>query len=175
LIVRTKLGVAVSVVLVALLSAPFLAGATTIQKFGVKHVTVTTAKKGSPSAITFTLTNFKGPAMWVTSVSSPLSNSAMMDYDANMTLPTSHMVATHSVKVRSGQAVVFSYEGQGAMLGSVSKALKVGGHITISFAWHSSAYPLPHHQNLTALVVKAKPKIYFGRSSNGSMPGMNMG
>jgi copper(I)-binding protein len=173
--VRTKLGVGISVVLVLLLTAPFSVGATMHQKFGVKHVTVTTAKKGSPSAITFTLTNFKGPPMWVTSVSSPLSNSAMMDYDANMTLPSSHMVATHAVKVRSGASVVFSYEGQGAMLGSVSKALKAGGHITISFAWHSSAYPVTQNETLEALVVKAKHKIYFGRSSSGSMPGMNMG
>jgi copper(I)-binding protein len=173
--VRTKLGVAVSVVLVLLLTAPFTAGATMYQKFGVKHVTVTTAKKGSPSAITFTLTNFKGPTMYVTSVSSPLSNSAMMDYDANMLLPTSHMVATPSVKVHSGQSVKFSYEGQGAMLGSVSKRLTVGSHIMISFNWHSSAYPGNQNQTLTALVVKAKPTIYFGRSNTGSMPGMNMG
>lgn len=160
---------------VVLLAAALPVGATMYQKFGVKHVTVTTAKKGGPSAITFTLTNLKGPAMWVTSVSSPLSNTAMMDYDANMHLPASHMVATISVKVRPGQTVVFSYQGQGAMLGSVSKTLQVGSHVTISFAWHSSSYPITQHETLKALVVKAKPKIYFGGSSGGSMPGMNMG
>jgi copper(I)-binding protein len=173
--VRTKLGIGVSVVLVVLLYASFSAGATMNQKFAVKNVTVTTAKKGSPSAITFTLQNIKGPTAWVTSVSSPLSNTAMMDYDANMTLPASHMIATHSVKVRSGKSVVFSYEGQGAMLGSVSRTLKAGAHITISFEWHSSAYPETQNKTLEALVVKAKHKIYFGRSSSGSMPGMNMG
>jgi copper(I)-binding protein len=145
------------------------------QKYGVKHVTVTTAKKGQPSAVTFTLSNQGGPTMWVTAVSSPVSQTAMMDYDANMALPASHMVATRSVKVRAGESVVFSYQGQGAMLGSVTKTLKAGSHIKISFAWHSSAYPITRYQTLEALVVKAKHKIYFGRSSNGSMPGMNMG
>jgi copper(I)-binding protein len=145
------------------------------QKFGVRHPTVTTAKKGQPSAVTFTLTNKGGPTMWVTAVSSPLSRSAMMDYDANMMLPASHMVVTRSVKVRPGESVVFSYQGQGAMLGSVTKTLKAGSLVKISFAWHSSAYPITRNQTLEALVVKAKHKIYFGRSSSGSMPGMNMG
>lgn len=145
------------------------------QEFAFKRVTVTVAKKGRPSAVAFTLTNEKGPTMWVTSVTSGVSSSAMMDYDANMKLPSSHMIATTSVKVRPGQTVVFSYVGQGAMLGPVAKSLKAGTFVTITVAWHSSAYPITHYQKVQALVVKTKHKIYFGGSSNGSMPGMDMG
>ena len=172
---RTKLFVAVSLLFAFVFGQTSWAGATASQAFAFKHVTVSAARRGKPSAVSFILTNKRGPAMWVTAVTSPLSNSAMMDYDANMTLSSSHMVATPSVEVRSGKSVVFSYEGQGAMLGSVSKTLKVGSLVKITVAWHSSAYPITQYQTVQALVVKAKPKIYFGGSSDGSMPGMNMG
>jgi copper(I)-binding protein len=173
--VRYKFGFVVPLLFTFLLGAASSTGASTVESIGIKHVTVTAAKKGHPAAVCFTLTNKSGSTIWVTSVSSPLSPTDMIDYDANMMVSSSHMVATPSVKVRVGHSIVFSLRGQGAMLGSISKTLRVGTLIPLSLGWHSKTQPLPSHFTFSALVVKARKKIYFGRSSDGSMPGMNMG
>ena len=151
------------------------AGASTGHSIVIKRATVTAAKKGRPSAVRFTLTNDLRSTIWITSVSSPLSSSDMIDFDPNMKVKASHMVAAAYVKVRVGHTVTFSFEGQGAMLGSLSKTLRAGTVIPLTLAWHSKARPNTVYRVFSALVVKTREKIYFGGASNGSMPGMNMG
>ena len=161
--------------LVILMGPVTAVGASTGESIAVKHATVTLAKKGHPSAVSFTLTNEAGSTIWITEVSSPLSTSGMIDYDPDMTVKASHMIAVSSIKVRVGHTVTFSLQGQGAMLGSISKTLKAGTRIRIVLGWHSKTSSSTTQFTFRALVVKAPQKIYFGGSSNGSMPGMNMG
>lgn len=141
----------------------------------IEHATVTTAKKDRASAVRFTLTNDLRSTIWITSVSSPLAASDMIDFDPNMKVKTSHMVAAAYVKVGVGDTITFSFEGQGAMLGSLSRALRAGNTIPLTLGWHSKAHPSTVYRVFSALVVKPSQKIYFGGASNGSMPGMNMG
>ncbi len=151
------------------------AGAATSHSIVIQHATVTTAKKGRASAVRFTLTNDLRSTIWITSVSSPLASSDMIDFDPNMKVKTSHMVAAAYVEVRVGHTVTFSFEGQGAMLGSLHHALSAGATIPLTLGWHSTAHPSTVYRVFSALVVKPSQKIYFGGASNGSMPGMNMG
>jgi copper(I)-binding protein len=151
------------------------AGAATKESIVIKAATITAAKKGRPCAISFTLSNEAGSTISITEVSSPFSNMYMMDKDANMTLKSSRMVAVASIKVKVGHSVTFSLHGLGAMLGSILKTFKVGTSVPLEVGWHSKSHPLTTLIPFSALVVKAPPKLYFGGSSNGSMPGMDMG
>jgi copper(I)-binding protein len=98
----------------------------------------------------------------------------MLDYDSNMTKSGSHMVAASSIKVKSGHSLTLGLKGEGAMLGSLSKALKVGSEVPLTLGWHSKSKPITTLQGFNARVVKGPKKIYFGGSPNGSMPGMDM-
>jgi len=151
------------------------AGASSNHSIVIKRATVTAAKKGRASAVRFTLTNELESTIWITSVSSPLAASDMIDFDPNMKVKTSHMVAAAYVKVRVGHTVIFSFEGQGAMLGTLSRALQAGNVIPLTLGWHSKQHPRTVYRVFSALVVKPSEKIYIGGSSNGSMPGMTMG
>jgi copper(I)-binding protein len=173
--VRSKLPVAVVVTLALLAGCVVNAAAATKESIVIKGATVTSAKKGRPCAISFTLTNEAGSTIWITEVSSPFSNTYMMDKDANMTLKSSRMLAVASIKVKVGHSVTFSLHGQGAMLGSILKTFKAGTTVPLEVGWHSKSRPLTTLLPFTARVVKAPTKLYFGESSNGSMPGMDMG
>lgn len=172
---RVKLRVVLALLLAIVVGPLAAVGASTGESIAVKHATVTLAKKGHPSAVSFTLTNQAGSTIWITEVSSPLSTMGMIDYDPDMTVKASHMISVSSIKVRAGHTVTFSLQGRGAMLGAISKNLKTGTRIRIVLGWHSKASPATTQFTFRALVVKAPQKIYFGGSSSGSMPGMNMG
>jgi len=141
----------------------------------VTNATVTSARKGHSSAISLQLTNNTGSTIWITSVTSPLSPMDMIDYDANMTEANSHMVGVAYIKVRSGRSISLSLRGEGAMLGALTTAFKVGSTVPLVLAWHTKASSDPRHLDVTALVIKGPKRLYFGGSANGSMPGMNMG
>jgi copper(I)-binding protein len=151
------------------------AGASTKTPLLVKGATVTSAKKGHATAVSLTLTNETSATVWITSVTSSLSSSYMMDYDANMMNRSSDMVAVSSIKVKGGHSVTLSLQGEGAMLGSLSRALKVGTEIPLVLGWHSKSRPITVHLDFVARVVKGPKRLYFDGAANGSMPGMNMG
>ena len=151
------------------------AGASAKPSLVIKGATVTSAKKGHATAVSLTLTNETSTTVWITSVTSSFSPTYMMDYDANMLKRSSDMVAVSSIKVKEGRSVTLSLHGEGAMLGSLSRALKVGSEIPLVLGWHSKSRPITAHLNFLARVVKGPKKLYFGGSANGSMPGMNMG
>lgn len=171
---RNKLSLALTLTLIVALGATGVSAASNVAKVVVTHATVTTAKKGHSSAISFELSNNTAAKIWLTFVSSPLSPSDMIDYDKNMTAKSSHMIAEPSIKVLAGHTLTLSFRGQGAMLGSISQNFKVGSTVPLTLGWHSTAHPLTTLVTFSALVVKPAKKIYFG-SSNGSMAGMQMG
>ena len=154
------------------LGATGVSGASNASKVVVTHATVTTAKKGYPSAIFFELSNNTSAKIWLTFVSSPLSPSDMIDYDKNMTVKSSKMIAESSIKVLAGHSLTLSFRGQGAMLGSISQNFKAGSTVPLTLGWHSKAHPLTTLVTFSALVVKPAKKIYFGTMSAVSMLGM---
>jgi hypothetical protein len=99
----------------------------------------------------------------------------MMDYDVDMLNRSSDMVAISSIKLKAGHFITLSLKGEGAMLGSLSRALKAGTEIPLVLGWHSKSRPITARLTFLARVVKGPKKLYFGGSANGSMPGMNMG
>ncbi|MGD0054840.1 MAG: copper chaperone PCu(A)C [Acidimicrobiales bacterium] len=171
---RIKLGVSLLVVLATLVATgPIVSAATrTIQ---VKDATVTSARRGHASAISLDIINETGSTVWITSVTSPLSPMDMIDYDANLTKANTHMVGVAYLKVRTGRSLRLSLRGEGAMLGAVTAAFKVGSTVPLVLGWHSKSQGATRHLDVTALVVKGPKKLYFGGSPDGSMPGMNMG
>jgi copper(I)-binding protein len=170
--VQNKLSLALAVTLMMALGATGVSGASNASKVVVTHATVTTAKKGHSSAISFELSNNTSAKIWLTFVSSPLSPWEMIDYDKNMTVKSSQMIAESSIKVLAGHALTLSFRGQGAMLGSISQNFKAGSTVPLTLGWHSKAHPLTTLVTFSALVVKPAKKIYFGTMSAGSMKGM---
>jgi copper(I)-binding protein len=164
-----------TLMLMIALGATGSSGASNAAKVVISHATVTTAKKGRSSAISFELSNTTKAEIWLTFVSSPLSPSDMIDYDKNMTVKSSHMIVEPFITVLAGHSVTLSFRGQGAMLGSISKNFKVRTMIPLTLGWHSKAHPLTTLVAFSALVVKPARKIYFGSMSNGSTSGMSMG
>jgi copper(I)-binding protein len=170
--VQNKLSLALAVTLMMALGATGVSGASNASKVMVTHATLTTAKKGHSSAISFELSNNTSAKIWLTFVSSPLSPWEMIDYDKNMTVKSSQMIAESSIKVLAGHSLTLSFRGQGAMLGSISQNFKAGSTVPLTLGWHSKAHPLTTLVTFSALVVKPAKKIYFGTMSAGSMKGM---
>ncbi len=173
--VRNNFSLALTFTLMITLGAAGVSGASNASKVVVTNATVTTAKKGHSSAISFVLSNNTLAKIWLTFVSSPLSPSDMIDYDRNMTVKSSQMIAEPSIKVFAGHSLTLSFRGQGAMLGSITQNFKVGSTVSLTLGWHSSAHPLTTLVTFSAVVVKPAKKIYFGTMSAGSMQGMQMG
>jgi copper(I)-binding protein len=151
------------------------AGAAAKPSLVIKGATVTSAKKGHATAVSMIVTNETSATVWITSVTSSLSSMYMMDYDVDMLNRSSDMVAISSIKLKAGHFITLSLKGEGAMLGSLSRALKVGAEIPLVLGWHSRSRPITMRLDFLARVVKGPKKLYFGGSANGSMPGMNMG
>src|ERR1700689_3665423 len=100
---KAHLGVALMVV--TLLMASGASGAVGDGAILIKDATLTAAHKGGPSAISLKLTNTSDVTIWITSLSSPLAPSDMIDYDANMTLKSSDMIVDSKIKGRAGPSV----------------------------------------------------------------------
>jgi copper(I)-binding protein len=155
--------------LVVAITMPFaVSGASAVSPFTIKDATVTAANKGGPSAISFTLTDTSNVTIWITSVTSALAPSDMIDYDANMTLKSSDMIVDTKIKVRAGHSVALGWHGQGAMLDSISKNFRKGMTVPLTVAWHTAANARTQRRTFDAVVVKPSKTIYFG----GSMSGM---
>jgi copper(I)-binding protein len=169
--VRIKVHVGVMLSALAILTAPALSGASTSSPIVIKDATLTTANKGDPSAISLKLTNTSDVTIWITSVSSPLAPSDMIDYDTNMTSKSSDMLVDSKIKVRAGHTIALGWHGEGAMLGSISEKFRKGMKVPLTIAWHTASNSFTRHVTFEAVVVKPSQTIYFGSS----MSGMDMG
>jgi copper(I)-binding protein len=169
--VRIKVHLGVGLIVMATLMASAVSGATGVSSIVIKDATLTAAHKGAPSAISLKLTNTSDVTIWITSVSSPLSPSDMIDYDTNMTVKSSDMLVDSKIKVRAGHTISLGWHGQGAMLGSVAKSFRKGMKVPLTIAWHTTSNSVSQHLSFEAVVVKPSTTIYFGSS----MSGMDMG
>jgi copper(I)-binding protein len=169
--VRIKVQIGVALVVGTILMASPANGTSNASPIVIKDATLTVANKGGPSAISLKLTNTSDVTLLITSLSSPLSPSDMIDYDANMTLKSSDMIVDSKIKVRAGHTVTLGWYGQGAMLGSISKNFRKGMKVPLTITWHTTSNRFTRHLTFEAVVVKPAKTIYFG----GSMSGMGMG
>jgi copper(I)-binding protein len=167
--IKVHLG-AVLVILSTFMASP-VSGATAVSPIVIKDATLTAANKGALSAISLKLTNTSDKTIWITSVSSPLAPSDMIDYDTNMTAKSSDMLVDSKIKVRAGHTITLGWYGQGAMLSSISKKFRKGMKVPLIIAWHTTSKSFTHHLTFEAVVVKPSKTIYFGSS----MAGMDMG
>jgi copper(I)-binding protein len=166
-----KVHLGVALIVMTLLMASVASGASSARAILIKDATLTAAHKGGPSAISLKLTNASDETIWITSLSSPLAPSDMIDYDANMTLKSSDMIVDSKIKVRAGHTVTLGWYGQGAMLGSISKDFQKGMKVSLTMTWHTVSSSRTRRLTFEAVVVKPSKTIYFG----GSMSGMDMG
>lgn len=168
---RIKVHLGAVLIVLTTFMASGASGATGVNSIVIKDATLTTADKGGPSAISLKLTNTSDVTIWITSVSSPLAPSDMIDYDANMTVKSSDMIVDSKIKVRAGHTVALGWHGQGAMLGSISKNFRKGMKVPLTITWRTTSISRTRHLTFEAVVVKPSKTIYFG----GSMSGMSMG
>jgi copper(I)-binding protein len=169
--VRIKVHFGAVLIVLSVIMASAVSGATGVSVIVIKDATLTAANKGEPSAISLKLTNTSDKTIWITSVSSPLAPSDMIDYDTNMTLKSSDMLVDSKIKVRAEHTVALGWQGQGAMLGSISKKFRKGMKVPLTITWHATSDSLTRHVTFEAVVVKPSKTIYFGSS----MSGMDMG
>jgi len=162
--VRTKVHFGVALLVAAIILTSAVSGATNVSPISIKDATVTAANKGGPSAISFKLTNTSSSTIWITSVSSPLAPSDMIDYDANMTLKSSDMIVDAKIKVRAGHSVSLGWRGQGAMLALITKNFRKGMTVPLTIAWRTVSNSDTQHRTFEAVVVKPSKTIYFGGS-----------
>lgn len=168
---RIKVHLGVVLIVVTSLMASGVSGATGVSPIVVKDATLTAAHKGGLSAISLKLTNTSDVTIWITSVTSPLAPSDMIDYDTNMTEKSSDMLVDSKIKVRAGHTLALGWHGQGAMLGSITKSFRKGLKVPLTITWHTTAHSQARHVTFEAVVVKPYTTIYFGSS----MSGMDMG
>jgi copper(I)-binding protein len=146
----------VALVLVAPLSS---ASAATHSKLEIANVTVTATSKHGDSAVVMTIVNHTGGPISLMTVTSSLSQMNMIYYDDNMCQGNSMMTWLPNIFIMSNSTQPLGYRNQGAMLGGVTRPLKVGQIIALQVKY--SNFSQAQTLTVNARVVAAPKGLHF--------------
>ena len=145
------------------LSAPIASAGS--RGLAVSHVTVTAATARGDSAVVMSLTNDTSGPISLISVTSPRSQSSMIDYDTNMCQGNHAMMMLANILISGGLTQKLGYSYQGAMLRELKVPLVKGQSIPLVIRW--SNFQKSRVMTVEAKVVAPPRYLNFGMSSMG--------
>jgi copper(I)-binding protein len=126
-------------------------------------VTVTAAKFSGNSAVSMTIENISNGPISLLSVTSPDTQSSMIDYDTNMCQGNHAMMMLANIFISSGHTQKLGYKYQGAMLRHMKMKTVSGESIPVVITWTN--FKSAHTVTIHAKVVDPPRHLDFGMSS----------
>ncbi len=152
-------GLAVSLLGVALIVPTGGASASSNLPVRFTQVTVTAAAAKGSSAVAMSIANgYEGPISLML-VTSSVSRMNMIYYDSNMCQGTNMMSWLPNILISSHSTQLLGYQNQGAMLGQLTRSLKVGESITLEVKY--SNFSAARTVSVTAKVVAPPKGLHF--------------
>lgn len=143
-----------SAALTVVVCAP-VSGASSANQLKFTDVTISAANQSGNSAVVMSITDTSSSPISLMGVSSSVSRMSMIYYDDNMCQGHNRMTWLANIFILSGHVQKLGYRYQGAMLGNLRKALRVGEIVPLKVTWSDFAKP----QTVTVMAkVVAPPK-----------------